>query len=653
MSIAMRWALMGLMLFSSVSFAQNPSDAAKLFSKGAEFSQVKLSPGGDYLAVKMKHEGKQRLLMFSTDNMALIHSVYFAGNAQVGDYAWVNDERVVVSKEYLRGWDAQPQYYGELMAVNADGKKSAYLFGYASAVQQVGSHLKKNTAIRATAYILDPLPDDERHMLVSAKPWGNHNRLSPDILQEVYRVDVYRGIRQKEMTAPIGNARFLVDNSGDVRIAVGENSQDETQVFYRQDGDWINSKALQLHKFHPVSFAGNNHSLYALANSNGEPDAVYRVDLKTGEQQKIVDHPRVDPAAFWINPQKRQLYAVEFEDGYPSYTFINPDDQRSHHLKQLLHSLPGYQVRIVSEDRHGEKLVVLAFNDRDPGTYYLYTPKQQKLRRLLNVMPNINPAHMAEVRPLDIKARDGLMLQAFLTLPNAPAKQPLPLIVNPHGGPHFVRDSWGFVPQNQFLAVHGYAVLQVNYRGSGGYGDNFQTAGYQKWGSDIQHDIIDATRHLIDQGIADKQKICIVGSSFGGYSALQSAELAPDLFKCAVGIAGVYDLPLLFEEGDVQQSASGTGYLNQVLGNDEHTLQRMSPARHVDKLKAALLLVHGGNDERAPIAQLETLESALQQQQYPYQKMVIDDEGHGFFNDAHRAAFYQQLLDFLNRHLQP
>ncbi|GGZ07620.1 alpha/beta hydrolase family protein [Shewanella fodinae] len=644
--------VIGLLAVVPASLASEISESALLFSKGASFSEVKVSPGGEYLAVKMKHEGKKRLLIFNTEDMKLMHSVFFAGNAQVGSYAWVNDERLVLAKEYLKGWDAQPQYYGELMAVNADGKKASYLFGYASTEQQAGSHIQKNTAIDATAYILDPLPNDKRYMLVSAIPWGNHTTLTRDILQDVYRVDVYRGVRQRLMTAPVGNARFMTDTNGEVRIAVGEDSKNDTQVFYRHDGAWVNSQQLQLNHFKPISFATDDNSIYATANVQGEPDSVYQVNLSTGDKKKVVSDPTVDPSHFWINPQNGQLYAVEFENGYPAYSFVSAEDPRSQYLKQLLQSLPGYQVRIVSEDRQGDKLVILAFNDRDPGTYYLYYPQQHKLRPLLKVMEGIDPAKMAEVQPLNIKARDGLEIQAFLTLPLNKPQKSLPLIVNPHGGPHYVRDYWEFIPQNQFLAAHGYAVLQVNYRGSGGYGEAFQEAGFQKWSSDIQYDIIDATRYLIDQGIADKNRICIVGASFGGYSALQSAELAPDLFRCAVGEAGVYDLPMMFTEGDVQKSDSGVSYLKQVLGDNLQTLQAMSPANHVDKLKAKLLLVHGGNDERAPIEQFEALEKSLKQQHYPYEKMVIDDEGHGFYRDSDRAAFYQRLLDFLDNNLK-
>ncbi|HAY92548.1 alpha/beta fold hydrolase, partial [Shewanella sp.] len=360
----------------------------------------------------------------------------------------------------------------------------------------------------------------------------------------------------------------------------------------------------------------------------------------------------VDPSNFWINGTNKQLYAVEFENGYPSYAFVDNEDSHAKLLKDLLGALPGHQVRIVSETRDAAKLVVLAFNDRNPGDYYIFDTKTLKLEYLAAAKKWLNPEQMADVKPISFTSRDGKQLHGYLTLPFGKETKNLPLVVNPHGGPHGIRDWWGFDPQNQYLASQGIAVLQVNFRGSGGYGDQFERAGYQKWGSDIQHDIIDATQYVIDQGFADKERICIVGGSFGGYSALQSAVLAPDMFKCAIGVAGVYDLELMFNKGDVANSRSGTSYLKDVLGQDKAVLKAMSPSENVDKLKANILLVHGGEDDRAPIEQLESLEKALKAHNYPYQKLVMDNEGHGFYNDEHRAKYYEKMLSFLKTNLK-
>ncbi|MCL1090849.1 S9 family peptidase [Shewanella profunda] len=632
----------------------NALSQAQLFSKGSEYSNVKISPTGKYLSAITSVDGKKVLLVLDAQTKKLLNAIRFPSNAQVGDYEWANSERIVLAKEYLKGWTDVPQYYGELMAVNADGSRPAYLFGYNSGEQQTGSNIKKNTAINATAFILDPLPDDERYMLVNAIPWNNESSLNIELKQDVYRVDLFTGVRKRITGAPIGQARFMTDHDGEVRFATGEDGKNTTKVFYRKDGDWINTDKLNigLTDFQPLSFADDKNTIYAAGRSQGETLCVYKINIETGDKKEIIQDENVDPSNFWINGTNKQLYAVEFENGYPSYAFVDSEDSHAKLLKDLIGALPGHQVRIVSETRDAEKLVVLAFNDRNPGDYYVFDTKKLKLEYLAAAKKWLDPEQMAEVKPISFTSRDGKTLHGYLTLPFGKEAKNLPLVVNPHGGPHGVRDWWGFDSQNQYLASQGIAVLQVNFRGSGGYGDQFERAGYQKWGSDIQHDIIDATQYVIDQGVADKERICISGGSFGGYSALQSAVLAPDMFKCAIGMAGVYNLELMFDKGDVARRNSGTSYLKEVLGQDKAVLKAMSPSENVDKLKANILLAHGGEDERAPIEQLESLEKALKAHKYPYQKLVMDNEGHGFYNDEHRAKYYEQMLGFLKTNLK-
>lgn len=641
------------------TFAANSSNAnalsqAQLFSKGDEYSDVKISPTGKYLSAITSVEGKNVLLVLDTQTKKLLNAIRFPGNAQVGDYEWANSERLVLAKEYLKGWQDTPIYYGELMAVNADGSRKAYLFGFESGEQQTGSNIKKNTPMRASAFILDPLPDDERYMLVNAIPWNDKINLDVELLQDVYRVDLFNGTRKRITGSPIGQARFMTDHDGEVRFVAGEDKQNITKVFYRKDGNWVNTDKLNLGlaDFKPLSFADDKNTIYAAGRSQGETLGVYKINLETGDKTEIIQDENVDPSNFWINGTNKQLYAVEFENGYPSYAFVDNEDSHAKLLKDLLGALPGHQVRIVSETRDAAKLVVLAFNDRNPGDYYIFDTKTLKLEYLAAAKKWLDPEQMADVKPITFTSRDGKQLHGYLTLPFGKEAKNLPLVVNPHGGPHGIRDWWGFDPQNQYLASQGIAVLQVNFRGSGGYGDQFERAGYQKWGSDIQHDIIDATQYVIDQGFADKERICIVGGSFGGYSALQSAVLAPDMFKCAIGVAGVYDLELMFNKGDVANSRSGTSYLKDVLGQDKAVLKAMSPSENVDKLKANILLVHGGEDDRAPIEQLESLEKGLKAHHYPYQKLVMDNEGHGFYNDEHRAKYYEQMLSFLKTNLK-
>ncbi|MCS6152347.1 S9 family peptidase [Shewanella baltica] len=652
-------ATLCLPMLPIATFAATPTTTsalsqAQLFSKGDEYSDVKISPTGKYLSAITSVEGKNVLLVLDTQTKKLLNAISFPGNAQVGNYEWANSERLVLAKEYLKGWQDTPIYYGELLAVNADGSRKAYLFGFDSGEQQTGSNIKKNPPMRASAFILDPLPDDERYMLVNAIPWNDRINLDVELLQDVYRVDLFNGTRKRIAGSPIGQARFMTDHQGEVRFVAGEDSKNITKVFYRKEGNWVNTDKLNLGlaDFKPLSFADDKNTIYAAGRSQGETLGVYKINLETGDKTEIIQDENVDPSNFWINGTNKQLYAVEFENGYPSYAFVDNEDSHAKLLKDLLGALPGHQVRIVSETRDADKLVVLAFNDRNPGDYYIFDTKKLKLEYLVAAKKWLDPEQMAEVKPISFTSRDGKKLHGYLTLPFGKEAKNLPLVVNPHGGPYGIRNWWGFDPQNQYLASQGIAVLQVNFRGSGGYGDEFERAGYQKWGSDIQHDIIDGTQYVIDQGFADKERICIVGGSFGGYSALQSAVLAPDMFKCAIGVAGVYDLELMFNEGDVASRRSGTSYLKEVLGQDKAVLKAMSPSENVDKLKANILLVHGGEDERAPIEQLESLEKGLKAHNYPYQKLVMDNEGHGFYNDEHRAKYYEQMLSFLKTNLK-
>ncbi|ABN59905.1 alpha/beta hydrolase family protein [Shewanella baltica] len=646
--------MLPLNTFAADTTASNTVLLAQQFSKGDEYSNVKISPTGKYLSAITSVEGKNVLLVLDTQTKKLLNAIRFPSNAQVGDYEWANSERLVLAKEYLKGWRDVPQYYGELLAINADGSRKAYLFGFESGEQQTGSNIKKNTAINATAFILDPLPDDERYMLVNAIPWNDRINLDFELSQDVYRVDLFTGVRKRITGSPIGQARFMTDHQGEVRFVAGEDNKNITKVFYRKDGNWVNTDKLNLGlaDFKPLSFTDDKNTIYAAGRSQGETLGVYKINLETGDKTEIIQDENVDPSNFWINGTNKQLYAVEFENGYPSYAFVDNEDSHAKLLKDLLGALPGHQVRIVSETRDAEKLVVVAFNDRNPGDYYIFDTKKLKLEYLAAAKKWLDPEQMAEVKPISFTSRDGKQLHGYLTLPFGKEAKNLPLVVNPHGGPHGIRDWWGFDPQNQYLASQGIAVLQVNFRGSGGYGDQFERAGYQKWGSEIQYDIIDGTQYVIDQGFADKERICIVGGSFGGYSALQSAVLAPDMFKCAIGVAGVYDLELMFDEGDVASRRSGTSYLKDVLGQDKAVLKAMSPSENVDKLKANILLVHGGEDERAPIEQLESLEKGLKAHNYPYQKLVMDNEGHGFYNDEHRAKYYEQMLSFLKTNLK-
>jgi dipeptidyl aminopeptidase/acylaminoacyl peptidase len=317
-------------------------------------------------------------------------------------------------------------------------------------------------------------------------------------------------------------------------------------------------------------------------------------------------------------------------------------------LARLRAAHPGEYVRLVARSDDDRKAVALVFSDRDPGTYLVVDAAAGTEEPIARVRPWIPPEAMSPTVPFHMAASDGFPIHGYLTSPRtARLGTPPPLVVLLHGGPHSARDTWGFDPEVQLLASRGYAVLQVNYRGSGGYGLAYEEAGYRKWGDRVIQDAIDATRRTVAQGQADPGRICTYGASFGGYAAVQAAVLAPDLFRCAVGEAGVYDLGKVSAIDAIAESQIGQGYIRTAVGDEPEALRRASPVYNAGRIKARVMLIHGKEDHRAPIGQAEALRDALAAVGNPAEWLVEPHEGHGFYDEGARERMYTALLAFL------
>jgi dipeptidyl aminopeptidase/acylaminoacyl peptidase len=257
---------------------------------------------------------------------------------------------------------------------------------------------------------------------------------------------------------------------------------------------------------------------------------------------------------------------------------------------------------------------------------------------------------MRPKEPFTLKARDGVELHGYITRPSG--EGPHALVVLPHGGPHGFRDYWDYDWEVQLLANRGYAVLQVNFRGSGGYGEAFQSRGYTEWGARMQDDVTDATRWAIDQKIAQPDRICIYGASYGGYAALQGAVREPALYRCAIGYAGVYDLELMRSSGDIPRSRIGRALLQRALGNDLERLRAQSPANHADKIQVPVLLIHGKEDRRADFEQAKRMKAGLDKNGKRFEWMALGREGHGVYDEETRSEVYGRIVGFLDQHLK-
>jgi len=307
-----------------------------------------------------------------------------------------------------------------------------------------------------------------------------------------------------------------------------------------------------------------------------------------------------------------------------------------------------------SHSKDESKWVVAAFNDRTEGTRYMFDSNSGALSKLAVINPTLAEQDMAPMKPIQYKARDGLVINGYLTLPLGRDPKNLPVIVNPHGGP-WARDVWGFNPEVQMLANRGYAVLQMNYRGSTGYGRKFWEASFKQWGKTMQDDITDGVNWLVADGIADPKRVAIYGGSYGGYATLAGVTFTPDLYAAAVDYVGVSNM-FTFMKTIPPYWKPMLDEFHEMVGDpekDKDLLASVSPALHVDQIKTPLFVAQGANDPRVNKAESDQIVTSLRKRGVQVEYMVKSDEGHGFHNEENRYDFYTAMQDFLDKNLHP
>lgn len=464
------------------------------------------------------------------------------------------------------------------------------------------------------------------------------------------------GVHTQVAVSPIPEAWLLTDENGEVRLAGGIDESLNDRFFLRDAGEgWKELPALRGRsgKGTPVGYVARDDTLYLVEPMEDGGFGVFAVRMKSGERELLARNDLVPPSSYLVDHETRRIVAVEFEPDVPTYELVDPEHRLSRALRGLLAAYPDQHVRIVSATADQKQVVAIVYGDRNPGHYLLVDVDSMSAERLVDVRPWVDPEAMAGTIAFHMPASDGMKIHGYLTLPHGAAEgRPQPLVVLPHGGPQ-MRDTWGFDPEVQLLASEGFAVLQVNFRGSSGYGDTYLRAGDRRWGDRVVQDVIDATRWAIGKGYADPRRICIYGASFGGYAALQGAALAPELFRCAVGYAGIYDLTRANDADFAETSRLGRGFVRVAIGEDEAALRAASPVFHADAIKARVLLIHGKTDRRAPIDQAERLRKALEESGNPPEWLVEPLEGHGFYDEAARERMYGRLIAFLREGTWP
>ncbi len=616
------------------------------FVRKDQFDDIKISPTGQYFAATVPFEDRTALVIMERAGKKLMGTFQLGRDSAVADFTWVSPDRVLIGAAEKFGELDRPQPTGELFAMDASGGKTEMLVGQRVS-GNLGSHIRGKKAEAVAAFLVDDLPADDKNVLISVMPF------TQDPYTRVERMNVYTGARQVVTRAPIRNAQFVTDNGGAVRFALGAATDIVSKLYYRADdrSEWtlFNDEAATGRIERPIGFSADDRTAYLQVEQPTGPDAIVAYDVATGKRSEVLRDAAMDPHVLY-KPGTSIPVGAMYDGARPTMKFFDEASPEARLYRSLQAAFGDNVATITSSTRDGGLDLVEVWSGRNPGDFYLFDATAKKAEYVVSRAQWFDPGKMAKVTPFEFAARDGLSLRGYLTIPNGAGGKGMPMVVMPHGGPFGISDGWGFNPDAQMLAQAGYAVLQVNYRGSGGRGRKFEHSGARQWGLAMQDDVTDATKWAIAQGIADPRRICIYGASYGAFAALMGAAKEPELYKCAAGYVGVYDLPQLHAEETGKHGSIRT-WANQWIGDDQAVLAANSPTRRAGSIKVPVLLAAGREDETAPVEHTEAMERALKGAGAQVEVSYYPGEGHGFYKPENNRDYYTKLLAFLARSL--
>ena len=595
----------------------------KDFFRNPESARFELSPDGEHLAFLKPWENRLNVHVQKIGEEE-VKRITSATERDIAGYFWANNNRIA----YVQDTAGDENF--RLYAVNIDG-----------------SDLKELTPFeKVRVELIDRLKNDDEHMLISM------NKRDPRVF-DAYRININSGKMNMIAQNPGNIVGWDTDHDGNLRIAVTSDGVN-TSVLYR-DTEKEEFQTLITTNFKetmsPLFFTFDNKNLYVASNIGRDKTAIYEYDIKNKKQTNLLyEHPEVDVDSLLKSDKRKKITGVTYIIDKRHYHFF--DDDRRQLQEELEERLPGYGVVVVSLSKDERKALVRTYSDRSLGSYYYFNRDTNDFKKLVDISPWLNEDELAEMKPITYKSRDGLTIHGYLTLPKGMKAKNLPVVVNPHGGP-WARDTWGYNSEVQFLANRGYAVLQVNFRTSMGYGRKFWEAGFKQWGLAIQDDITDGVEWLIDQRIADPERIGIYGGSFGGYATLAGVAFTPDLYACGVDYVGVSNLFTLIKTIPPYWEPMREMFY-EMMGHpekDKELYERVSPVFHADKIKVPMLVAQGANDPRVNIQESDQIVEALKKRGIDVEYMVKENEGHGFRNEENRFDFYKAMEKFLGKHL--
>lgn len=472
---------------------------------------------------------------------------------------------------------------------------------------------------------------------------------------DMHRIDLETGSVTLDTINPGDVMGWITDKEFHIRAAMAMNPEDATTILRVRNTVSEPWRDLVLWPFgecgEALAFDAGGTLLYTETSLGSDTTRLVTIDVRTGrETATLAQHPRADVDASLINPETRVVEAVSFDYLRSEWSVLEPSVLADF---ASLSRLYAGEFMVVSRDRADRQWIVMFERDDGPVAWFLWNRDTQHGEFLFVNKPELQKYKLARMDPVVINARDGLELVCYLTLPPNTPPRNLPLVLNVHGGP-WSRDRWGLDAESQWFANRGYASLQVNYRGSTGFGKAFQNAGNGEWGiGSMQHDLTDAVRWAVERGIADPQRVCIYGGSYGGYAVLAGLTFTSDLFSCGVDIVGPSNIRTLFESIPPYWAPFKRDFIRRVgdVEQDEALNQKISPLFHAHQIRVPLIIAQGANDPRVKIREADQMVEAMRSQNLPVTYVVYPDEGHGFARPQNRLDFFGRVDEFLSHTL--
>ncbi len=633
------------------SQTQNSSIPVESFFKNSQLSNVTFSPDGKTIAM-LAAGANDRLVLATMDSTKLQPSVLAKyEKTDVISFQWVNNNRLVFSVGD-RGIGDGERYTGSgLFAINKDGSDFRQIIETKAGMSSDGSKFR---VLNIRHGFLDTSHIKDSNDIYVTRNAGN--RANPALT--LLKVNTLTGYNEA-IPSPSNATGFMIDKSGELRVTT--TSKDNlTGVHYKdpKSGEWrklIEYDSVKQGGFTP-EFLSPDGQLYVLSNNGKDTASIYRYDLN---ENKIDSMPVISSegfdfsGSFKFNRSQNKLLGISYESDAYGTVWL---DQKFKDLQKTIDSYLPNTTNIISvaETDESKLTLVRAFSDVHPGSYLIFNNETKKFTPIGDVKPEINSKQMSYQDFVKVKARDGLEIPTYITIPKESSGKNLPAVIMVHGGPYVRGGHWGWNPQTQFLASRGYVVIEPDFRGSTGYGNKLFKAGWKQWGLAMQDDVTDVTKWAIDKGYIDAKRICIAGASYGGYATLMGLIKEPNLYQCGISWVGVTDINYLF---DVSWSdTAGTAWakygMPSMIGDQEKDaaqLNATSPVKQAHRLTKPLILAYGAADVRVPLVHGEKfMKAAPADAQIEW--ITYAEEGHGWRTLKNNVDFWTRVEKFLNKH---